>query len=297
MRSLVLVFGLAITFTCLNCGEEQSKKVLLRIEDKEYGLSDFNDYLAEEYTGEIEDLEPGLLDSYLEKFAERKVLAYAAAEAGVELSDADYSPSRKESSLIALYILEEAKKRYGEEVEWLDRVDEKMRKMHRERYKEDRVEIKTLYFKTENEANSAYRTLRANPSRIQQYLDRNPEPMKQGMGQGVYTISQLYENAREKVVALMDSVAKDNRPAITDKIPIEDGSGYLLIQVVRVLPPVELDNEDLQQVLEELVYSDERELLRKTLLDELREKLDIEFNPDIAKKTFTSVEAKKGNSP
>lgn len=111
--------------------------------------------------------------------------------------------------------------------------------------------------------------------------------MKQSkMGQGIHTSSQIPENARNQVLELADRVKSRNRPAITDKIPINDGKnnlqGFLIIQLVRVLPRAAIEEDGIRAVVEEKIESIERELLRQELLEELLQKLDIEFKPEIA---------------
>lgn len=282
MRRTLFVLLAALLLSAVGCGEQKHEAALLRIEDREYDVEDFKQYLVAFYSGDIEKISRDLLESYLTGYEEWKLLAFAAETEGGLTPDEELSPLKREEMLIGLYILGKAKDRYGEDTGWLDKIEEKLQAGSEKRYTETRYEIRTAYFATEREADQAYRALRSNPAGFDRYLEGNPEEMKPSMGRGTFTIWQIYENAREKVLAVAERVKSQNRPAVTEKIPVEEGGGYLIIQVLQVLPPASIENEDVVSFLEELVYSAEREELRQSLVRELQNKYDIEFNKEIA---------------
>ena len=285
MRYAALALSAAIMLAAVNCSGEPEETALLRIEETAFMLEDFQEYLAEE-GGDLETIDQELLDSYIERFAERKILVYAADKAGIEAPEGTFSQHSLEGLKIGQYLLQEAEDRYSENLEWIQKVQDKIQQIYEKRYNQERYEIQTVFFSNERDADRAFSTLRSNPSRISRYLENNPEEMKQGMGQGVFTLSQLYETARDKVLAIKDQVISRKRPMVTEKIPVEEGGGYILVLLRQVQPPASLDDAAVNSLLQEIVYSEERELLRRTVLEELSGELDIVLNKDIAYKAL-----------
>lgn len=288
MRKVAGLLAAATLISAVHCGEEKPDTTLLRVEGDVYSIDDFIGYFDEDNNQIEEGMDRELLEGYLNKFLEQKILVYAATQAGIEEPEGIYSRPRLDAALIGEYLSREAKNRRGTDPTWLRRVEKRIEETQSESYKEEeRYEIRTIYLATEREANEALRRIRANSRRFDGYLDRNPEQMKQSkMGQGIHTSSQIPENARNQVLELADRVKSRNRPAITDKIPINDGKnnlqGFLIIQLVRVLPRAAIEEDGIRAVVEEKIESIERELLRQELLEELLQKLDIEFKPEIA---------------
>ena len=152
----------ALLLPLLGCGQEPEPASLLCIEDRVFEMRDFREHLRMAHPTVQPPIERLVLNRILEEFKERKLLAYAAAKAGVGVPrDAD-SPFERETALIGRYLAQEAYRR-------LQIDEESVESLYRERYVHPRVDIRSVLLPDETTARNVYSRLRRNRSQFEQY--------------------------------------------------------------------------------------------------------------------------------
>lgn len=270
MRGLFACLLSAALLIASACGGESEPKPLLRIEDQQFELEDFQDFLRAGVSTDELTLDSELLPSYLDIYKEHKLLVYGATQAGVVPPREVVGTIEREKMMISIYLAQEALK-----PERQMRVEEgAVHRLYDELYTDDRVVLNSIFVESESDARRIYRELRSRPSSFARYMERyNSEQVREdGRGQGEHARRQLPEDIREAVFSV------EQTPRILE--PLVYQNGYLIIMVQELLPRPGL--EDVREELERVILDDQRMQLRRQLIAELSGSVDFEFNKDIA---------------
>lgn len=272
-KGLSMRIAIAITFTLVlaalwGCSQEPVPEPLLRIEEKEFFLEEFEQFLADEHPELELPADKAVLQTYLDKYLERELLAYAADRAGVvPPSDSGLEGSRKKA-LIARYLAEEASRSGALEIP-----EQAIIEAYQERYGQARARIRSIFIEDEATATRVHRNLRNRPSRFEQYMqeynaDRTTD---EGIGQGEFTRMNMPDSLGEKVFAVREGRFSE---------PISFGNGYVIVQVLEYLPPRDID--EVRGEIVSILATSLREEMRRGIVDKLRQELEVQFNTDLA---------------
>jgi parvulin-like peptidyl-prolyl isomerase len=272
MRKAVLGLLAGLLMLMAACAEEVKPKPLLRIADVEYSVEDFINYLAATHPEIKLPVHPEVLNAFLKEFEERKLLAYGAAKAGVVPPREADSEITRENGAIARYLTEEAGKTGALEVS-----EESIQEIYQQRYGERRVNLRSIFISDEATASRVHSNLRRNPNRFEQYMREynNERAIAEGIGQGVMTRQNMPDWLSEKVFALREGRVSEL---------INFGEGYLIVQVIEFLPPRPL--EEVRGFIQDELAAVRREEVRRDVASNLRDNLEVEFNPQLAVETL-----------
>ena len=268
MRVAIAVSSLIVLAVLWGCSQEAVPEPLLRIEDKEYSLEEFEEYLSEEHQELELPADKVVLETYLDKYLEHELLAYAADKAGVvPPADSGIDGGRKKA-LIARYLAEEASRSGALEIP-----EQKIIEVYQERYGQSRARIRSIYLEDEATATTVYRNLRSRPARFEEYMQEYNagRTASEGIGQGEFTRMNMPDTLGEKVFEVREGRFSE---------PISFGNGYVIVQVMEYLPP-----RDIEEVRDEIVSilgTSLREEMRRGIVAKLRKELPIEFNKELA---------------
>lgn len=254
-----------LLITLSGCGEMSGPPPLMKIADTEYGIEDFRDYLEVTRPSQLPPYEQVMVENYLRQFMEHRLLLRAADDAGTN-PGTSLNALERDLETISNYL--------GDTVYQRVTIDEEMlMEEYDERYTENRVRIRSIFFNDQRTAQREYQRLRGRPRDFERMMDEyNTKEIKElGMGQGVFTRYQMPDDVR-------DAVFKLEVPGIVG--PIELDKGYIVVEVIEFLDRPEL--EEVRAELEEIIASRERSRLRTQLIERLMEEYNVEMNPDVA---------------
>jgi len=279
MRYTGAALAVLLLILAVSCAEEAKQEPLLRIEEQELSVNDFIEYMSEVHPEVKAPIEEEVLQTFLQEFEERKLLAYGAALAGVvPPRDADTEIGR-ESGMIARFLTEEANRSGALEIS-----EESILELYRKRYGEPRVRIRSIFFDDEATARRVHNTVRRYPDRFERYMqEHNTERITaEGIGQGVMTRHNMPEWLSEKVFAIREGRVSEL---------INFGDGYVIVQVQEYLSPQPLD--EVRSILYDELAAVMRVETRRSIATGLRSQLEIEFNPQLVVAILTDSKDKE----
>ena len=266
MKRIYIVVLLLSLLLIASCMGEEEQVAFLKIDQNEYDVDDFRDFLQYTRPSNMPPYELPVLEIFLEDFLNHRLLYQAAQDnkisVGQKISEID-----RENEMILKLLSEKAyyKLRIREE---------ELQELYEERFTQNRVSIRSIYFSDQNTANNEYRRLRSRPRDFEKKMEQyNPEEMtKSGLGVGIFTKFQMPDNVAEIVF-------KEKKPTVVG--PVDVGNGFLVIQILEFLEKPTLD--EVREELEDLIAPRERVKLKKEYLAKLKKKYEIEFHPEQVK--------------
>lgn len=264
MNKLKVVFLLAVYLMMASCLGEEEKVVFLKINNTEYEVEEFRAYLQYARPTNQPPYELPVLNIFLDDFYNHRLLYKDALEnnisAGQEISQID-----RENKMVAMLL--EDKAYYKLRIK-----EEEIQNLYEERFTQNRVNIRSIYFSDQKVANSEVRRLRNRSRDFEKTMEKyNPDEMTEsGLGKGIFTKYQMPENVAEIIF-------KQTKPTIVG--PVDVGNGFLVIQIIEFLEKPTLD--DVRVELEDLIAPRERDRLKKEYLSRLKKKYEIEFHPEL----------------
>jgi hypothetical protein len=268
MKRLNIILLFLVIVVISSCIGEEEKVVFLKIDDSEYEVDDFRNFLQYARPSNLPPYEEAVLDIFLEDFLNHRLLYKAALDNNIS-GERQISEVDKENVMVAKLLADKAyyKIRIREE---------DLQELYEERFTQNRVNIRSIYFSDQNTANTELRRLKSRPRDFEKKMEQyNPEEMtKSGLGVGIFTKYQMPENVAEVVF-------KEKRPTVVG--PVDVGNGFLVIQILEFLEKPALD--EVRKELEDLIAPRERVRLKKEYLAKLKKKYEIEFHPELVKES------------
>lgn len=259
------------------CQNEPEHKPLLRIDDQVFQPSDFEDYLKVRHIARNVREDPVLLKSFLEEYLEHRVLVFGAIEAGIEPPKGALAKMEREDAMINKLISREYKP-------WDETRENELRAELEKRFKEPRARIKTIRFDNARDARRIYNQLRRNRSQFDSYLEQfSPDLIDSGVGQGVFSRDNMPE-------AIAEQVFSAEEPKLLE--PFDFGEHVLLVEVLEFLPPESL--EEAEAELRLYIRMEEKEKIRKDLVQRILGSHDVEYNPELVLGTQLNNPGEKG---
>jgi len=264
-KAAATILVLVILLTA--CGQQGARptddQLLLSFSGKQYYISDFLEYVSFFWPQESLPLDRVTIEQHLDDFVEHRILFdYALGSAP---KDTETPQTVAQEIVLIQDVLQQLV------MQEVDDYEARLRQMFNEFFTEERVEILSVYYSDELTANSEARRLRRNPDQFEDAMEaNNPEGMmRDELGQGIYSVSQLPEEWRKVIFEL-------DEPGIAG--PIEIPNGYIVVKVIQFLGKPDFNEK--RNEIEHVFMTQERNKFRKQLLTSLQSELTIEYYPE-----------------